>query len=252
LAIRFVFILVKFNFKERKHVIVAAIAFGLVMVSLMVLAPAIATTVERSNGHKMPEIDGSANVGEAINEIIEENLKVEFTQAASTAEAELSDNTDTIIKGKLGIAQGYLVYKFIGINDEEQEKYKVIIDAGNGDVLYKSEAISMKEFSTFHSFDMSAELTMSEAAGIAQAEIDNGVVRMGKLRTHDDNTVYFFVVADTEQDLKYIVTIDADNGEVLQVSEGMSTKSWGFFGKHHGGHGYDGHGDKTWSDKYKN
>ena len=70
------------------------------------------------------------------------------------------------------------------------------------------------------------------------------------LKAQDDNTVYKFVVTDSEQELKYIVTIDADDVLDIEISEGMSMKSWGFDGKHYGGHGY-GHGEKAWSYKDK-
>ena len=255
----------KLNFKDPKVAIPTAVAFAILMVSAVSLwpmsptvaeEPQVEVTTERSYSKmskdhsfagEKPEIVGSANLAEAVNNFIQENRNVAFSEAAITAENKLGDYT--IVKGKFGKIQGYLVYTFFGIDNEEQAKY-MIVDAGNGKVLYESDPISMEKFSKFIPADVSAGIDLLEAAGIAQKAIENGVVQMGMLKAQDDNTVYKFVVTDSEQELKYIVTIDADDVLDIEISEGMSMKSWGFDGKHYGGHGY-GHGEKTWSYKDK-
>lgn len=255
----------KLNFKEPKVAIPTAVAFAILMVSVVSLWPMSPTIAEDSQGEvttersyskmskehsfagEKPEIEGSANLAEALKNFIQENRNVAFSEAVITAENELSDST--IVKGKFGKVQGYLVYTFLGVDNEEQAKH-LIIDAGNGKVLYESDPFSMEKFSKFIPADVSAGIDLSEAAGIAQVAIENGVVQMGMLKAQDDNTVYKFVVIDSEQELKYIVTIDADDVLDIEISEGMSMKSWGFDGKHRGGHGY-GHGEKAWSHKDK-
>jgi uncharacterized membrane protein YkoI len=194
-----------------------------------------------------PNIQGSANLGEVIKNFIQENRDVPFAEATTAAETELADTK--IVKGQFGIVEGYLVYTFVGVDNANQQMYKLIIDAANREVLFKSEPIPMNQFGKHYSTGVSAELDLSAATGIAQEEIENDVIDMGMLRVQDDKPVYVFLVTDEEEETKYSVTIDANSGEVLDVSEDIA-KSGGFHGKHHGWHGY-GDGHKAWSDKDK-
>jgi uncharacterized membrane protein YkoI len=227
--------------QRNKRTIVTAVVLGIAVSAVLGLS-VVSVLAQENEGdvRAKPEIEGSANIGEVIKNFIEENRKVSFVTAAQTAENALSESN--VVHGNFGVIQGYLVYTFMGV-DDEQQKYKVIIDAGNGEILYQSDPIQMKE-GKFHFADVSAELDLSEAASIAQGAVENGVVNMGMLRAQDDNAVYTFMVTDSEQGTKYIVTIDADSGEVLDVSEGMA-KPWGFHGKHLGFK----HGHKAYSDK---
>ena len=235
---------------EKKKHLNKALLIGVLAVVLLAgvstVTTIVAQEIEEEEKKAKPEIEGSANVGEVINDFIEENRNTSFSGAAETAENVLADSQ--VVKGQFSTVQGYLVYTFVGVDSEEQQKYKVIIDAGNGEVLYQSDAISMEKFKKFHSFDVSAEVNISEAAATAESEIENGLVKMGMLRIQDDNAVYTFVVTDNEQKMKYFVTVDADSGEVIEVSEGMPMKSWGFHGKQR--HGYK-HGHMGYSDKDK-
>jgi uncharacterized membrane protein YkoI len=228
---------------RNKRTIAIAVVLGIAVSAVLGLSAVSVLAQENGDVKAKPEIEGSANIGEVIKNFIEENRKVSFVGAAETAESALSESK--VVHGNFGVIQGYLVYTFLGVDNEEQQKYKIIIDAGNGEILYQSDPIQMKEGKKFHVADVSAELDLSEAASIAQAAVENGVVNMGMLRAQDDNAVYTFLVTDSEQGTKYFVTIDADSGEVLDVSEGMA-KPWGFHGKHHFGFG---HGHKAYSDK---
>jgi len=95
----------------------------------------------------MPEISGSVNVNETIKNYINENRKVSFSTAADTAEKQVENGS--VVGGRVGIEQGYLVYTFCVIDTKSDTSYKIIIDAGDGKVLNKSEGMSLKSFGKF-------------------------------------------------------------------------------------------------------
>jgi uncharacterized membrane protein YkoI len=254
-------VVMKSIFTEPKYMIPIAVVVGIVMVAVLAspLSPILAYA-----GHggmswyagKTADINvtGSANLGEAIKNFIEENRDISFSTAATTAQNELADTK--IVGGHFGVIQGYLVYTFMGV-DNEQQISKLIVDAADGTVLYESDPIQINGHGKFYPANVTAELDLSEAAVKAQAAVENGGVEMGMLRVQDDKPVYIFLVTDDEQGTKQFVTVDADSGEVLQVSEGMPG---GFYGKHFGGpgygkgwhghgHGWYGHGYEDRSDK---
>jgi hypothetical protein len=88
----------------------------------------------------MPNITGSINVPKLIND----QVKVSFSDAAKTAEGQVDGGK--VIGGHIGIVQGYLVYSFMVANPDNQTCYMVMVDAGNGTVLYKSEGFQMGSF----------------------------------------------------------------------------------------------------------
>jgi hypothetical protein len=51
-----------------------------------------------------------------------------------------------VLGGHIGVAQGYLVYTFFVVNPENQTRYKVIVDPGNGHVLYTSQSNALGTF----------------------------------------------------------------------------------------------------------
>jgi hypothetical protein len=94
------------------------------------------TTGTVSGSSQIPKIVGSINVVQTTKNVIKDNLKVSFSQAADIAGKQITNGT--VIGGHLGIVQGYLVYTFFGVNPETHTAYHTIIDAGNGKVLYTS------------------------------------------------------------------------------------------------------------------
>jgi hypothetical protein len=90
--------------------------------------------------HVMPNITGSINIPKLINE----QVKVSFSDAAKTAQGQVTGGK--VIGGHIGIVQGYLVYSFIVTNPTNNTSYMVIVDAGNGSVLHKSEGFQMGSF----------------------------------------------------------------------------------------------------------
>ena len=93
----------------------------------------------------IPKINGSINVGQQIKNLFKENIKVPFTTAAETAQKQIPNGT--ILGGHLGVAQGYLTYTYFVVDPAKETGHKVIVDAGNGKVLYTSESIPIGSFS---------------------------------------------------------------------------------------------------------
>jgi hypothetical protein len=85
---------------------------------------------------EIPQLNGSVNVREQSNQIIQDNVQVPFATALETAQAEVGNGT--AISGNLGVVQGYLVYIFKMANFDAQTSRTVIVDAGNGSALYTS------------------------------------------------------------------------------------------------------------------
>ena len=92
--------------------------------------------------HDLPKIEGTIPVGESIRENIE-SVRVDALEAGAIA-------TESIEEGKAlfgGImpAQGYMVYHYVVTSSTDDQLYRVIIDAGNGDILHTSDGISLAE-----------------------------------------------------------------------------------------------------------
>jgi uncharacterized membrane protein YkoI len=92
----------------------------------------------------MPTVNGSVSVGEGIKNFLEENAKTSFVTAAQTAQNQIANGT--VVGGHLGVTQGYLTYTYIIVDQAKDTVHKVIIDAGNGQVLYRSEGQQIGSF----------------------------------------------------------------------------------------------------------
>ena len=106
--------------------------------SVYAVQPSNTTTAAgiASGNSQIPRITGSINVLQTTKNIIKDNLKVSFSQAADIAGKQITNGT--VVGGHLGVVQGYLVYTFFGVNPNTHTAYHTIIDAGNGKVLYTS------------------------------------------------------------------------------------------------------------------
>ncbi len=85
---------------------------------------------------EIPQLNGSVNVQQQTNQFLQDSVKVPFATALQTAQSEVGNGT--AISGRLGVVQGYLVYTFKLANFDAQTSRIVIVDAGNGSVLYTS------------------------------------------------------------------------------------------------------------------
>jgi len=131
---------------EDKKLLIPAIlvATGLVA-TYLVATPALAVLGQHMMGNStMSKITGSVNVAEAIKNFTKTNQKVPFSEAAATAEKQVTNGK--VLGGHIGISQGFLVYTFFVVNSENQTGYKVIVDPGNGQVLYTSQGNMLGAF----------------------------------------------------------------------------------------------------------
>jgi hypothetical protein len=127
--------------------VIAAIVASITLVGIFIAYPAISsvyavqpfnttTAGTVSGSSQIPKIVGSINVVQNTKNVIKDNLKVSFSQAAAVAGKQITNST--VIGGHLAVVQGYLVYTFFGVNPETHTAYHTIIDAGNEKVLYTS------------------------------------------------------------------------------------------------------------------
>ena len=141
------------NLLSKKVILVAILAVGAVSAILVASSIAQATAQQEQQkmmwaGEGMPQINGSVSVADEANSFINENVKVTFVQAAETAQGQVADGK--VFGGHLGVVQGYLVYTFFVANTANQTGNLVVVDAGNGEVLYTSEGHPLGSFG--HSF----------------------------------------------------------------------------------------------------
>ncbi|MEO9362997.1 MAG: hypothetical protein ABI348_03760 [Nitrososphaera sp.] len=92
----------------------------------------------------MPAIKGSVSVANETAGFIHENVKVPFAAAAKTAQEQVAN--ETMLGGHLGVVQGYLVYTFFAADTSSQTGHLIIVDAGNGQLLYTSEGHPLGSF----------------------------------------------------------------------------------------------------------
>jgi hypothetical protein len=134
------------NLKSKKVLLPAIAAIAALAIVAGTLSP-IAAITEAAKFREMPQITGSVNVHETMKNYIKENKVVSFSDAATTAESQVANGS--AMGGHVGLVQGYLVYTFFVVDTENETGYKVIVDAGDGKVLDKSDGISMKDMGKF-------------------------------------------------------------------------------------------------------
>jgi uncharacterized membrane protein YkoI len=140
------------NLLSKKVIIVAILAIGAVsgiLIASSSIVEAIAQQQQQKmmmgwSGQGMPQINGSVSVANEASNFVNENVKVPFVAAAQTAQGQVTNGT--VLGGHLGVVQGYLVYTFFVANTANQTGHLVVVDAGNGNVLYTSEGQSFGSF----------------------------------------------------------------------------------------------------------
>jgi hypothetical protein len=136
---------------SKKVLIPAAMVVVAIGLTMWGLSPAIAAVNQSINNAgpsfgQVPNITGSINTGQTVKNFIKDSLKVSFQQASGIAAKQIANGT--IIGGHLGIVQGYLVYTFFAVNSQNHTGHMIIIDAGNGKVLYTSQGQPIGSFGT--------------------------------------------------------------------------------------------------------
>jgi uncharacterized membrane protein YkoI len=139
------------NLLSKKVIVVAILAVGAVSAIFLASSIAQATAQQQQerkmmmwSGEGIPQINGSVSVANETSNFINENVKVPFVTAAQTAQGQVTNGT--VFGGHLGVIQGYLVYTFFVADTANQTGHLVVVDAGNGDVLYTSEGQSFGSF----------------------------------------------------------------------------------------------------------
>jgi len=90
-----------------------------------------------------------------------------------------------------------------------------------------------------------AKIALSVAMAVAENSVDDGNAMWGKLDVIQGFLVYKIGVL-TPDDVFYMSIVDAGNGQVLYVSDGVSKNDWKY-SKHS-----DENSDKKWKDHYAN
>jgi uncharacterized membrane protein YkoI len=126
---------------NKKVVVPAAVALlAVAMVGVIVLSPmsVMAQNSTNANNNELtaPNINGSVSIQNATNDFVKNNVKVTFTDAANLAKGQVPNGV--LVGGRLSDVQGFLAYTFSIANYDSGTMKMVIIDAGNGQVLYTS------------------------------------------------------------------------------------------------------------------
>ncbi len=82
-------------------------------------------------------LTGTIDVDKAIADAFKSKVTVNIIDAIRTAQNSVGQNS-TVKEVELTEAHGYLVYK-MKIIGEDMKKYKVLVDPGNGSILYQNE-----------------------------------------------------------------------------------------------------------------
>lgn len=132
---------------SKKVLIPAILAIGIILSVVYVALPLGNSWAQRqqavSNYSNMgdygaiPKINGLVSVGDNIKNFLKENAKISFVAASETAQNQIANGT--VLGGRLGMTQGFLTYAYLVADQTNDTVHKVIIDAGNGQVLYTSE-----------------------------------------------------------------------------------------------------------------
>jgi hypothetical protein len=151
---------------QKKVLIPAIIGIGILLSAAFVLATPLENswaqqlqkqrgmnqTSDTSQYGEIPKINGSVNVRDGIKNFFAENAKTPFITGAQTAQDQIANGT--VMGGHIGVTQGYLTYTYFVMNPTNDTAHKVIVDAGNGQVLHTSEGkqIGSEAQSMFESF----------------------------------------------------------------------------------------------------
>ena len=156
---------------QKKVLIPAIVGIGILLSAALVLATPLENswaqqlqqqrgmnqTSETSRYGEMPKINGSVNVRDGIKNFFAENAKTPFITGVQTAQDQIANGT--VLGGHIGVTQGYLTYTYFVMNPTNDTAHKVIVDAGNGQVLHTSESkqIGSGAQSMFESFGQGRE-----------------------------------------------------------------------------------------------
>ena len=116
------------------------LVIGILLSSIASLSPTEANADWQYN-KQIPEITGTITVEGTEN--YEDLSKIDLRVAMAVGENSVTNGK--AIYAKLVVIQDFLVYK-VGVLGPNDEFYKVIVDAGNGEALYVSDAITKDSY----------------------------------------------------------------------------------------------------------
>ena len=99
-------------------------------------------TTNRSNSTNPINITGSIPLSSTITNALTSNIKTPLNEAVLIAQKAVGSNSSAIL-GFLRPLNGYLVYDLHVINNANKTTYAVIVDPGNGKVLFKQALSSL-------------------------------------------------------------------------------------------------------------
>jgi hypothetical protein len=112
-------------------------AMGFTGVSTISAQGMSTTTNDTSQMQGKVNLTGTIEVDKAIAEAFKSKVTINIIDAITTAQNSVGPNS-TVKEVELTEAHGYLVYK-MKIIGEDMKKYKVLVDPGNGSILYQKE-----------------------------------------------------------------------------------------------------------------
>ena len=101
-------------------------------------------TVDRAEKQQQLNITGSIPLQSTISQALRSEIQVPMAEAITTAQNTAGGNS-SVIAAFLSPLKGFLVYN-IGVMSANNTLYKVIVDPGNGEVLYTSEGRQLNSF----------------------------------------------------------------------------------------------------------
>lgn len=130
--------------KTKLATVFAVGAAGVLGLSLIGLSPMLAAA-DYNNHYDMPEIIGTIPASESHKENLAKT-QITFSEASDVAKNAVEEGQVT--SGRLGVVNGFLVYKF-RVVDVQENVHKVIVDAGERNTLYVSEGKSWDDLKRF-------------------------------------------------------------------------------------------------------
>lgn len=134
--------------------ILAVVLFGVLIGLAFGLSPVIAqvnssATLPTTGSANMTEksrplnISGSIPLQSTVSQALRSEIQISMAEAITTAQN--TGENASIVAAYLSPLQGFLVYN-IGVIDANNTLYKLIVDPGNGEILYTSEGRQLDFF----------------------------------------------------------------------------------------------------------
>jgi uncharacterized membrane protein YkoI len=101
-------------------------------------------TANRTEKQQQVNITGSIPLQSTISQALRSEIQVSMAEAIATAQNTTGGNS-SVVSAFLSSLKGFLVYN-IGVMGANNTLYKVIVDPGNGEVLFTSEGRQLDSF----------------------------------------------------------------------------------------------------------